>query len=180
MDLGGYPVTVADTAGLRAASDAIEAEGVRRALARADAADLVLLMLDGSAADPFADVPPATRADLMVWNKADLPWPKKRDGIAISLKTGEGLDTMIATLAAKVRDRLEAPNEAPVLTRKRHRHALEESVRALKSALSASDDQPELMAEELRLALRSLGRITGRVDVEELLDVVFRDFCIGK
>jgi tRNA modification GTPase len=180
MDLGGYPVTVADTAGLRDTSEAIEAEGVRRALVRAEAADLVLLLLDGSAADPMAGLPANTRADLTIFNKSDLPWPGKRDGIAISLRTGAGLDSMIAALTDAVRERLESPNEAPVLTRKRHRHALEQAVRSLQHALTAPDDHPELLAEDLRLALRSLGRITGRVDVEELLDAVFKDFCIGK
>ena len=180
MDLGGYPVTIADTAGLRDTAEAIEAEGVRRALARAEAADLVLLLLDGSAADPLGGLPPETRGDLVMFNKSDLPWPVPRDGLTISLRTGDGLDAMIAALTVKVRDRLEAPSEAPVLTRKRHRHALEEAVRSLQSALTAPGNQPELLAEDLRLALRSLGRITGRVDIEELLDVVFKDFCIGK
>lgn len=179
MDLGGYPVILADTAGLRDTSEAVEAEGVRRALARADSADLTLLLLDGSAADPFAGLP-ASRADLTVWNKSDLPWPEPRDGLAISLRTGQGLDTLIDALTTKVRDRLEAPSEAPALTRKRHRHALEDAARALEAALATPGDRPELLAEDLRLALRALGRITGRVDVEDLLDVVFRDFCIGK
>jgi tRNA modification GTPase len=176
MDLGGYPVILADTAGLRETAEAIEAEGVRRARARAESADLVLLLLDGSAADP----PPDTRADLIVWNKSDLPWPARRDGIALSLKTGDGMDALIAALIAKVRERLESPSEAPVLTRKRYRHALEQATRSLQSAITAPNDHPELMAEDLRLALRALGRITGRVDIEELLDVVFKDFCIGK
>ncbi len=180
MNLGGYPVTLADTAGLRAAFETIEAEGVRRARARAEAADLVLLLLDGSAADPWDGVSPAMRADLVVFNKSDLRWPEKRDGIAISLKTGEGLDAMIGSLIASVRERLEQPTEAPVLTRARHRGAIEAAMRSLEHALVAPDDQPELMAEDLRLAQRALGRITGRVDIEELLDVVFREFCIGK
>jgi tRNA modification GTPase len=179
MDLGGYAVILADTAGLRDTSDSVEAEGVRRALARAESADLTLLVLDGSASDPYAGLP--TRdADLTVWNKSDLPWPEPRDGLAISLRTGDGLDTLLTALTTKVRDRLEAPTEAPALTRKRHRHALEEAVRALEAALATPSDRPELFAEDLRLALRALGRITGRVDVEDLLDVVFRDFCIGK
>ncbi len=180
MDLGGYLVTLADTAGLRHTMEAVEAEGVRRALARAESADLVLLLLDGSAEDPMAGLPPKTRADLTVWNKADLSWPTKRSGLAVSLKTGQGLDALVTVLAAQVRDRLEAPGEAPVLTRKRHRHALEQAARSLESALTAAPGHPELLAEDLRLALRALGRITGRVDVEELLDVVFKDFCIGK
>jgi len=179
MDLGGYPVILADTAGLRDTSDSVEAEGVRRALARAESADLTLMVLDGSASDPYAGLP-TREADLTVWNKSDLPWPQPRDGLAISLRTGQGLDALLTALTAKVRDRLEAPTEAPALTRKRHRHALEEAVRALEAALATPSDRPELLAEDLRIALRALGRITGRVDVEDLLDVVFRDFCIGK
>ena len=180
MDLGGYPVILADTAGLREAAETIEAEGVRRARARAESADLVLLLLDGSAADPFAGLPEGMRYDLVVYNKSDLPWPAKCDGLPISLKTGEGMDAMMDALTAKVRERLERANEAPVLTRARHRHALEGAVQSLEHALTAPDDHPELLAENLRLALRALGRITGRVDIEELLDVVFKDFCIGK
>jgi tRNA modification GTPase len=180
MDLGGYPVILADTAGLRDTAEVIEAEGVRRALARAESADLVLLLLDGSATDPFTGLPEGTRGDLVVFNKSDLPWPAKRDGLSVSLKTGDGLDAMIDALTAKVRERLERPTEAPVLTRARHRRALEEASRSLEHALTAPDDQPELLAEDLRLALRAIGRITGRVDIEDVLDVVFRDFCIGK
>ncbi len=180
MDLGGYPVILADTAGLRDTAETIEAEGVRRARARAEAADLVLLLLDGSAADPFAGLPEGTCGDLVVFNKSDLPWPTKRDGLSISLKNGEGMDAMIEALTAKVRERLERPAEAPVLTRARHRHALEVAALSLERALASPGDQPELLAEDLRLALHSIGRITGRVDIEDLLDVVFRDFCIGK
>jgi tRNA modification GTPase len=173
MDLGGYPVTLADTAGLRDAAEAVEAEGVRRARARAEAADLVLLLLDAGSDAP----PPDVRADLTVWNKVDL---RRRDGLAISVKTGEGLDALIAALTAKVRDRLEAPGEAPTLTRARHRRALEDAAQALAAALAAPPARPELLAEDMRLALRALGRLTGRVDIEELLDAVFRDFCVGK
>jgi tRNA modification GTPase len=180
MDLGGYAVILADTAGLRAASEGIEAEGVRRALARAEAADLVLLLLDGSAADSSVVMPEnmVNKPTLTVWNKADLRWPVRREGLTLSLKTGEGLDAVIAAIAAAARDRLEVSNDTPLLTRPRHRHALGEAAAALKRAADARE--PELFAEDLRLALRSLGRITGRVDVEELLDTIFRDFCVGK
>ena len=186
LDLGGYAVTLADTAGLRAASEAVgavEAEGVRRALARAEAADLVVLVLDGSAADPLAGIPEAarTRASLTVWNKADAGFPVPRAGLVISARTGQGLPELIAALTALVKDRLAARSDAPLLTRARHRAALEEAAEALARALAAPElAAPELFSEDLRLALRALGRITGRVDVEELLDVVFRDFCIGK
>jgi tRNA modification GTPase len=174
LNLGGYLVTLADTAGLRETSDAIESEGVRRALARAEAADLVILLQDGTAAKAAA----FEGADLVVWNKADLPWPEPREGLKLSLKTGEGLDALLAALTAKVAQKLEAPAEAPPVTRARHRHALEEAAVALVRAGAATE--PELMAEDARLAMRAIGRITGKVDVEDLLDVIFRDFCIGK
>lgn len=180
LDLNGYAVVVADTAGLREAAETVEGEGVRRALARAEASDLTLLLLDSSASDPFAGLPPgiAERASLTVWNKIDLPSRRPREGLRLSLQTGEGFDTLLASIGTKVAQRLERAGEAPVLTRARHRHALEQAVAALERAVVAT--QTELFAEDLRLATRWIGRITGRVDVEELLDVVFRDFCIGK
>ncbi len=177
LDLDGYLVTVADTAGLRQAGDAIEAEGVRRALARAEAADIVLLLLDGTAETPPL-LPPLGGDVLTVWNKCDVPWPRERPGLKISARTGEGLNTLTQTLAAMVRDRLDRPAEAPVVTRARHRRALEEAEDALSRALAAQS--PELVAEDMRLGLRALGRLVGRVDIEELLDVIFKDFCIGK
>ncbi|MBS0470052.1 MAG: tRNA uridine-5-carboxymethylaminomethyl(34) synthesis GTPase MnmE [Proteobacteria bacterium] len=178
LDIGGYAVIVADTAGLREAADAIESEGVRRALARAQHSDLVLLLLDSSVDDPLAGLPVGTTGDLVVWNKADLPGPVEREGLRLSLKTGAGLDAVVSAIAAKVAQKLDRPRDVPILTRARHRHALEEALVALARAEAAGD--AELFAEDLRLALRAIGRITGRVDVEDLLDVVFRDFCIGK
>jgi tRNA modification GTPase len=180
LDLGGFAVIVADTAGLRETADMVENEGVRRALARAEASDLVLLLLDGSAAEPMKGLRPdiAERAALTVWNKADLPAPGPRSGLNLSLKTGEGLDALLAAISAKVAEKLDVSREALVLTRARHRHALEQALAALDRALNTGE--AELFAEDLRLAVRAIGRITGRVDVEELLDVVFRDFCIGK
>lgn len=177
LNLGGYLVQVADTAGLRDTRDAIEAEGVRRALAQAGLSDLVLLLRDGTV--PYTDYPGVT-PDLLVWNKSDLPGFQKRDGISVSLKSGEGLSDLIAALTAMVAERLETKDQAPALTRPRHREALTQALEFLRHALTAPLDQPELFAEDLRLALRAIGRITGRVDVEELLDSVFRDFCIGK
>ena len=180
MNIGGYLVVVADTAGLREAADAVESEGVRRALVRAEQSDLILMLLDSNARDPLAGVSAdaLARADLTVWNKADLPSPAPRDGLKLSLKTGAGLDALLAAIERLVAQRMERGSEAPVLTRARHRHALEQAAAAL--ARSRDSTVPELFAEDLRLAVRAIGRITGRVDVEELLDVVFRDFCIGK
>ena len=177
LNLGGYLVLAADTAGLRMSSDAIETEGVRRALAQAKASDLVLLLRDGTNphTDEFVIAP-----DLVVWNKSDLPGFQAPDGLSLSLKTGKGLPELITVLTAMVAARLESTKEAPALTRPRHRRALEEALQSLRHALAAPADRPELFAEDLRLGLRAIGRITGRVDVEELLDVVFADFCIGK
>ena len=180
LNIGGYAVIVADTAGLREAADAVESEGVRRALARAEQSDLVLLLLDASAADPLAGLgaEAVAKADLTVWNKTDLPSPASRAGLLLSLKTGAGLDELLSAIERKVVERLDLMSEAPVLTRARHRHALEQAAAALQRSREAHE--PELFSEDLRLAVRAIGRVTGRVDVEELLNVVFRDFCIGK
>lgn len=175
LDLGGYPVHVSDTAGLRDSQDAIEAEGVRRARAEAASSHLTLLLLDGSRPQ---NIPAGIEADLTVWNKSDLPEFQKRDSISISLKSGEGLAQFLAALTRLVANTLESKDESPALTRPRHRHALNEALASLRHAQQAT--APELFAEDLRLATRAIGRITGSVDVEEILDSVFRDFCIGK
>jgi tRNA modification GTPase len=174
LDLGGYPVQVADTAGLRDSRDAIEAEGVRRARAEAAASHLTLLLLDGS----DAQIPDGVAADLIVRNKSDLPDFRRGDGISLSLKSGDCFDALLAALTALVEKRLETKDETPALTRPRHRHALMAALASLQHAHDAQE--PELFAEDLRLAMRAIGRITGSVDVEEILDSVFRDFCIGK
>jgi tRNA modification GTPase len=173
LDLLGYPVVLADTAGLRETGDAVEREGVRRALSRADAADLRLLVLDGALPRP-AELP---AADIVVLNKAD----RVRDrgpGFWVSAQSGEGLAALIAALAERAKTGLSG--DSPVLTRARHRHALEGAREHLDAALSVPAARQELVAEHVRQALRAIGRITGRVDLDELLDVVFRDFCIGK
>jgi len=176
LDLGGYLLLVADTAGVRETAEPIEAEGVRRALSHAKGG-MTLLLLDGSAQDPKTGLPAdLPEPDLIVWNKADLGF--RREGLSISLKTGEGISMLLQMLQQKVQHKLEG--RAPALTRPRHRHALREAVAHLQHGLEAPDDRPELLAEDLRLAMRAIGRITGVVDVEELLDFVFRDFCIGK
>jgi tRNA modification GTPase len=178
LNLGGVLVIAADTAGLRQSGDAIESEGVRRALARAREAHLTLLLLDAGAADPHAGLPADLVADLVVWNKTDLLHEEKlaQDDIGISLKTGEGVCLLLDLLQLKVQQKFFVG--PPALTRARHRIALVEALSALDRAQGSA--APELLAENLRLALRGLGRITGGVDVEEVLDFVFKDFCIGK
>ena len=183
LDLGGYLLMVADTAGVRDTTDVIEAEGVRRALSHA-AGGMTLLLLDGSAVNPREGLPgDLPEPDLIVWNKSDLKTPNedgRHDGISISLKTGGGVPELVKVLQTKVQQKLESKDGAPLLTRPRHRHALTQALGHLRHGLDAPDGRPELLAEDLRLAMRAIGRITGQVDVEELLDFVFRDFCIGK
>ncbi|QCG97550.1 tRNA uridine-5-carboxymethylaminomethyl(34) synthesis GTPase MnmE [Azospirillum sp. TSA2s] len=184
LDLGGYPVVLADTAGLReAAADEVEEEGIRRARDRAARADVKVAVFD---ATTLPDLDPATldlidRDTVVVFNKTDLATATDlRPDLApilVSAHTGTGLKTLEETLTAFSADRL-AIGSAPSLTRARHRAALMECRESLLRALDAP--LPELAAEDVRLASRALGRITGRVDVEDLLDVIFRDFCIGK
>ncbi len=184
LDLGGWPVVLADTAGLRPSSDAIEQEGVRRAKARAAAADLRVLVLDAST-HWKADMQALTAAterwdsarDVVVVNKTDLA-PVEGLGIAtVSAKSGAGLPELLNRLE-RAASQLMEEGSAPPLTRARHREALVEAHAALGRALGAPEIA--LAAEDLRLAMRALGRITGTVRVDEMLDVIFRDFCIGK
>ena len=187
LDLGGYPVLLADTAGLREAADAVEEEGVRRARARAAAADLKLIVVDAARPEEAAAIAGLIdAASLVVANKLDLAPASRADwadrlgagpALRLSVRTGEGMAGLLARLEAEVARRF-AGGGAPAITRARHRHALEETVAALERFLGAT--LPELAAEDLRAATRALGRITGRVDVEDLLNVIFREFCIGK
>jgi tRNA modification GTPase len=181
--LAGVPVTLADTAGLRdSAADEIEAEGVRRARRRAEDADLILAVFAADRAEPDAEtlalVGPRV---LAVVNKTDLaPAPAAIGGVAVlgvSARTGAGMEALRARLAEEATTRAGLTAEAG-LTRPRHRAALEEAVRWLD--VLAEAPLPELRAEALRAALRALGRITGRVGVEAVLDLVFGEFCIGK
>ena len=180
LDLGGWPVTLADTAGIREAGDEIEREGVRRAEQRARTADLRLVVLDAAAPDtPSMLQELIAPGDVVALNKIDLAPSAKvpAEALALSVRGGTGVAELLALLQQRVAALLDGAGMP--LTRQRHRLALEECHAALKRA-QAQKAQPELMAEDVRLAARALGRITGRVDVEDMLDIVFREFCIGK
>ncbi len=196
LDLDGYPVTVLDTAGIRASSDPVEQEGVRRARARAQSADLVLWVVDASAhrraGESLADRPQGEFHGAKVWiveNKLDLR--KHRSAktesefengarYCISALTGESLERLTAAMAGFARDALEL-GEPALVTRERQRSALATALAALQRAeAQANRGKEDILAEELRSAGAALGRLTGRVDVEDILDVIFRDFCIGK
>ncbi len=184
LDLGGLPVTLVDTAGLRETGDAVEAEGVRRAEARARDADLRLAVFDATcwpARDAVTDAH-VDNETLLVVNKGDLinqnDFNDIKGAYLVSARTGDGLGALLAVIEAALRQRFgDAGGPAP-LTRERHRRALEDTVAAL--GRTGSGLAPELLAEELRLAARAIGRITGRVDVEDILDHLFASFCIGK
>jgi tRNA modification GTPase len=195
LDLGGYPVTVLDTAGIRESEDPVEREGVRRASEQALAADLVLWVVDATEArwrEPCRtwgtiQVPPGTAVWVVV-NKIDL-LPQAQRSLAragdgepvrlISGATGEGVDELISALTQFCEEYF--PAEPALVTRARQRARLHETVLALRGAqAAAAEGREEIVAEQLRLATRALGKLLGRVDVEDILDVIFRDFCIGK
>jgi tRNA modification GTPase len=174
---------LADTAGLRAAGGEVESEGVRRARSRADSADYKIAVFDAQRwpqrdgeTQGYVD-----QATLIVANKWDLAGKAEsayEPALPVSAKTGEGLDKLLAVLEEVVLGALGGRATAPRLTRARHRAALEDCRNALDRAATA--EAVEMRAEDVRLAIRSLGRITGRVDVEDVLDVIFSEFCIGK
>ena len=185
LDIAGYPVLLCDTAGIRGGGDAVEMEGVRRAREQARTADLRLAVIDGARwPDACAETRSLIDGDTLVCvSKADLGRVNdvaQVDGHAasvVSVRTGGGIGALIGRLEAALGERFGG-GEAASLTRLRHRQALEACLSGLDGAAAATE--METRAEELRHAATALGRITGRVDVEDLLDVIFGSFCIGK
>ena len=180
LDLDGYPVTLLDTAGVRETSDPIEQEGVRRAQERARHADLVLWVSD--AGDDKSSAPEQGSDHAPVWrvvNKIDTRAGNGSAQFAISAARGDGVGDLVAALGAYAADYFGA-GESALIGRARHRTLLRETSDALGRAERLAGQGDELVAEELRIAIHSLGRLTGRVDVEDVLDAIFRDFCIGK
>ncbi len=187
LDLGGVAASVADTAGLRIrTNDAVEAEGVRRARARAESADLRIAVLDPQAEyisrETLALLKPG---DFLLWSKADLapaiPAGVAPPGIAVravSAKTGAGFDSLFKALGAAIAGKGEAGTA--VLTRARHLRAVDDALSALARVQEKIETAPELAAEDARLAARALGSITGAVGVEDVLGEIFSSFCIGK
>lgn len=188
LDLGGYPVTVIDTAGIRDTLDPVEQEGVRRAQARAADADLVLWL-----ADDDDEPPPTIGSDqVVVWrvrNKIDLKSEAgaRADGnlsaasqsFAISAKQGEGVAALVGAIGEFAAAYFGA-GETTLISRQRHRDLLQQALQMLQCSIADRDRGEELVAEDLRAASRALGRLLGQIDVEDLLDVIFSEFCIGK
>ncbi len=186
LDLKGVPVVLVDTAGVRETRDPIELEGMKRALARAASADLVLWLTEAGGPSP---APPSGAKTIMVRTKTDLidsdlvdseaqRGVQNKESISISAKTGAGMDRLLDFLAQEA-DALGG--EPALVTRERQRHALAEALKQLETAVEISAaGKEELVAEELRMAANALGRVTGRIGVEEVLGEIFRSFCIGK
>lgn len=175
LDLAGFPVTLVDTAGLRESADPIEAEGVRRAMALAEKADLVLRL---RSIDSLPNQIGGNSRELTLATKADLSGQPEPGELAVSVRTGDGVDELLGAIS----ERLGAlPNPEPaLLTRERQRVAVAEAAAALEKVVGARHDQVELLAEDTRIAVRALERLVGRVDVEDVLDQLFSGFCIGK
>ncbi|XP_030640717.1 5-taurinomethyluridine-[tRNA] synthase subunit GTPB3, mitochondrial [Chanos chanos] len=213
VDIGGFPVVLSDTAGLRDTEDIVEREGVRRARLTVENADLTLVIIDSALLPPDPHAAPdflrdhlrntlsadkdlaAAQNCLMVLNKSDLltreqvssicrvlnQTPRLPSACFLSCLTGHGLEEFLTLLRSKVTSLCGDPLVgSPSLTQARHRTHLEKAVKALGQYQQYREVDLALAAEGLRLGLTSLGRITGRVDPEEILDVIFRDFCIGK
>lgn len=173
LDLDGVPVVLIDTAGVRETKDPVEAEGVKRALDRAKAADLVLWLTDkeGDKKD--------SEREWVVRTKADLIDSEAQRRQAVSAGTGAGIEALIARLSKAA---AKLAGEPALVSHARQRHALAEAAKRLEAALPLADraNQEELFAEELRLAARALGRVTGQIGVEEVLGEIFKNFCVGK
>jgi tRNA modification GTPase len=186
LDLDGYPVTVIDTAGIRETDDPVEQEGVRRARMRAAEADLVLWMIDA----PHEDSGRVEETPVwVVRNKIDLDSSGDKAGglrragdgtrFKISASRGDGVAELIEALVGFAREYFGSKEDG-LIGRERQRNLLQETMGSLQRCISVAGEGEELAAEELRAAAHSLGRLLGRVDVEDVLDVIFREFCVGK
>ncbi len=181
VDLGGFKVVFVDGAGLRQSDEAIESEGIRRALARAEAADLLLWLRDTPGADAsLVDVGSevwsvATKGDLEA-DQATIRLRNESDFV-ISAVRGDGVPELVDAIRTWAAEKGSGVGEM-VVSRERHRAAVRDALGHLERGLSR--DEPELAAEELRMAVDAIGRLTGRVDADDVLDIVFREFCIGK
>ncbi len=191
LNLGGYPVILVDTAGLRETGDSIESEGIARAKKRAAHADLVLALFDSTVPQDKETLDAVDDRTIVVMTKIDLqhatlaqarvhkgPGSEAGDTIGISIAQNKNLDLLVSEMTARIAKLAAPKSSTPLLTRPRHREAITQTRDHLQRA--RENASPELKAEDMRLAVRALGRLTGRVDVEDLLDVIFRDFCIGK
>ena len=186
LDVGGVPVTLIDTAGIRQNAEAVETEGISRALAAAGEADHTIIVVDGSRDDWQQDYAALAKSaggeHFLVVNKTDrgITGTPPDNALLMSLADDRGFDGFLNQLSARIVQVNSAQNSA-IITRARHRQALEATLHGLEAGLKGNLEQaPELVAEEFRSAATALGRITGEIDAEDLLDAIFSSFCIGK
>ncbi len=178
LNIGGWPVILIDTAGLRETADRIESEGIKRAKKRAGTADIVLALFDATQPPDAETLAQCDARTLIVHTKVDLA-ARLPEGLSVSSVTGQHMDQLLQQIQQRLAHLVQRPSDAPpLLTRARHREAVEEALQHLQRAMASQE--VALLTEDVRLSMRALGRLTGRVDVEDLLDVIFKDFCIGK
>ena len=187
LNLDGYPVIISDTAGIRDSKDEIEKKGIKLSLKKAENADLKLVVVDAKNID-FSDflTDIIKKNAILVVNKSDLlegeldPKILEIDHVLISLKKNLNIDKLISKIKDKLKNKFIS-NEDILITRERHRQHLIQCVEHLEDFLDKSETKDfDKAAEDLRLATRHLGKIVGKVDVEEILGSIFNDFCIGK
>lgn len=181
FDIGGYAVTLCDTAGLREGAGAIEAEGIARARVRADKADIVLALFEAGAEPDTATLSLINDRTITVVTKSDLSTQDSapRTKHFISTLNGDGLSELLATIGERAAA-IAGEGTSPLLTRERHRAALTACCQALERFRNGKGQPIELRAQDLRDAAMTLGSITGRIRIEELMDKIFSSFCIGK
>jgi tRNA modification GTPase len=186
LDLNGYPAIISDTAGIREADNDIEHEGIMRALKKAENADIKVVMFDCTQMAEKEGLDLVDENTIVVLNKCDMEknndtisavQSKSNNVLEISALTGLNLDTFLDVLEKETESRLFSAGSATI-TRDRHRKFLQNANDALARAMHAPET--ELQAEDIRIAVREIGKITGSVEIEELLDIIFSDFCIGK
>ncbi len=187
LNIDGYPIILADTAGIRKAKNNVEKEGIKRAIKKAKDADITLIIFDLTKKTINKDLKKLINDDcIIIFNKSDLtkitPNNKfdKKDQIVISVKEGKNIDRLIKVIKKKLSTKFMKSSNI-LITRERHRIKLEAALKEIEKFLSKNHSKEiETAAEDLRLATRHLGSIVGKVDIEEILGSIFQDFCIGK
>ncbi len=183
LDLKGLPVLMIDSAGIRDAADEIENEGIRRTIEQAQRADMVLWLQPGQGdrMPPTRDILDAGRPVIEVITQIDKGGTINKGALSISAKTGQGMDLLVSNLFEQLSQSGDQGRASALLTRERHRIAVEEALEFIDRAMiSVHGTGVELIAEEIRLAARAIGKITGNVSVDDILDRLFSSFCIGK
>jgi len=181
IDIGGLPVTIADTAGLRATSDEVEEIGIARAKEAARAADIVIFLVDASTGVTADDHLDEFHDALVVYTKRDIARAPAGQ-LAISAKTGEGVDELLRRLDLIVRERFAAPESSPTIVNERQRAAVAECESALDAAIVSLDEgaEEQYVVVDLYRAANALGALTGAITREDVFREIFSKFCIGK